>query len=237
MIWRWFLTDALVSQTRREESFLCVEKTWLLLMIWVSVHSVRCPEKRILLCFWFQHWLFSLTSSWSVFSSKQTCGYHNVTNYWRIFQKWTFFFAFLSFTQTSLYNTREKNVKYLSSSPHWFHVRKTENYLPSVWEYLYFGLYIFSYCWKDVFGSRCWSVFSKCRYVISSHGNHWDHTELEHICILLLLFIRSKQLKHIWTSDTVALTLGRHLCCLPLVLQGFFFKSDISICVVAAAST
>lgn len=154
------------------------------------------------------------------------------------FKNGRFFFAFLSFTQTSLYNTREKNVKYLSSSPHWFHVRKTENYLPSVWEYLYFGLYIFSYCWKDVFGSRCWSVFSKCRYVISSHGNHWDHTELEHICILLLLFIRSKQLKHIWTSDTVALTLGRHLCCLPLVLQGFFFfKSDISICVVAAAST
>lgn len=48
----------------------------------------------------------------------------------------------------------------------------TENYLPGVREYLYFYLYIFNTV------GRIWMCFSKCRYLISSHSNHWDHTEL-----------------------------------------------------------
>lgn len=86
---------------------------------------------------------------------------------------------------TFSFKTREKNVNYLSSSPDWFHVNR--NYLPRVWEYLYL-ICIVSYCGRNCSDVGV-EVFYKCRYVISSYGNHWDHAELEHISILFILIL------------------------------------------------
>lgn len=72
---------------------------------------------------------------------------------------------------------REKNVKYLSLSPHWFHV---DGKLPTecLRVFVFFICIFFILLEGRVWIWVCWSVFSKCRYVISFHSNHWDHTEL-----------------------------------------------------------
>lgn len=69
------------------------------------------------------------------------------------------------------------NIYLLSFSPHWFHVNRK---LP-IWclrVFVFFICIFFILLEGTVWIWVCWSVFSKCRYVISSHSNHWHHTEL-----------------------------------------------------------
>lgn len=76
-----------------------------------------------------------------------------------------------------------ENVKYLSFSPHWFHAnRKLPTWCLRV--FVFFICIFFILLEGTVWIWVCWIVFYKCRYVISSHNNHWDHTELYHVSIL-----------------------------------------------------
>lgn len=69
------------------------------------------------------------------------------------------------------------NIYLLSFSPHWFHVnRKLPTWCLRV--FVFFICIFFILLEGTIWIWVCWSVFSKCRYVISSHSNHWDHTEL-----------------------------------------------------------